>query len=84
MNENSIYNLLKAVVAEELQLDEDMITPTATIEGLGLDSLTFAEVIISLERKLGRSIDTTEFVEDIDNDTSFAELASLLGSAAEI
>jgi acyl carrier protein len=79
----AFYELLKTIVAEELQVDDAVITDAATIEALGLDSLTFAEVIISLERKLGRSIDTTEFVEEIQNDTTFGELASLLDSAAQ-
>jgi acyl carrier protein len=47
----AFYELLKTIVAEELQVDDAVITDAATIEALGLDSLTFAEVIISLERK---------------------------------
>lgn len=75
------YDSIKSVVARELQIDSSRISDDATIEDLGLDSLAFAEVIIAVEKELGRTIDTSEFAEDIQNDTPFRELVRLMETA---
>jgi acyl carrier protein len=42
---------IKKIVFEKIDIQEDMLTPDATLEGLGLDSLDKVELMFSLEEE---------------------------------
>jgi acyl carrier protein len=42
---------IKKIVLEKIDIQEDMLTPDATLEGLGLDSLDKVELMFSLEEE---------------------------------
>lgn len=51
--ENSIYSQVIEIIAEQAILDVSDITPEATLEELGLDSLGVVESIFALEENFG-------------------------------
>jgi acyl carrier protein len=75
------YKLIKDVIAAELGLNAEAVSDDNTIEDLGLDSLAFAEVVVSLERHFKTMIDTTTFVEDLTEKTTVGELIAIFSTA---
>jgi len=45
------FQRIKKIVLEKIDIQEDMLTPDATLEGLGLDSLDKVELMFSLEEE---------------------------------
>lgn len=59
-----MFEELKALIVEELNIEEAEITETASFkEDLGVDSLDLFELVMSLEEKFGVEIPT----EDLEN-----------------
>ena len=51
---NEIYKRVTRVLAEALNVDEDDLTPTATLQGdLGAESIDFLDIVFRLEREFG-------------------------------
>lgn len=58
---SSLEERVKKVVAEQLNVAEDQITPEATfIEDLGADSLDTVELVMALEEEFGIEIPDQE------------------------
>ncbi len=70
-----MYDKLVNYAAKQLELDPADITPDATFETLGIDSLDIVEMIMDLENELGVEL----AVEDQDI-TNFGELAAFVES----
>ena len=70
-----MYEKLVAYVVNELEIDEDKITPESTFESLGIDSLDVVEMIMELENELGVELE----MED-QNISNFKELAAFIKS----
>jgi acyl carrier protein len=82
MNDTKMTSkLIKDVIAAELGLNAGAVSDDNTIEDLGLDSLAFAEVVVSLERHFKTMIDTTTFVEDLTEKTTVGELIAIFSTA---
>jgi acyl carrier protein len=62
-----IYRKVSVVLAESLNLDDDELTPTATLQGdLGAESIDFLDILFRLERDFGIKIPRGElFPESI-------------------
>ena len=59
------YDRLKKIIVEQLGVDEEEVTPTASfVEDLNADSLDLVELIMSLEEEFGMEI-SDEDVEKI-------------------
>ncbi|MCY3726911.1 MAG: acyl carrier protein [Rhodobacteraceae bacterium] len=54
--ENSIYSQVVEIIAEQAILDVSDISPEASLEELGLDSLGIVESIFALEENFGIQI----------------------------
>ena len=53
----AIYGKVTKVLAESLNVDEDEVTPAATLQGdLGAESIDFLDIIFRLEREFGIKI----------------------------
>ena len=68
-----MFEKLVNYAAKQLELDPSEITPEATFESLGIDSLDIIEMIMDLETELGVELD----LED-QNISNFGELASFI------
>jgi acyl carrier protein len=58
-----MYELLKTIMVEDLKLDPAEVTPDATREDAGLDSLAVVELSMVLSRRLGVDIPDDELLE---------------------
>ncbi len=62
---------IKKIVREKIDIQEDMLTPDATLEGLGLDSLDRVELMFSLEEEFKIKIPDREVtivtIQDVVN-----------------
>lgn len=70
-----MYEKIAKFTAEHLDLDIAQITPDATFESLGVDSLDIVEIVMDLESELGIELD----MED-QKITTFGELAAFIES----
>ncbi len=70
-----MYDKLVNYAASQLELDPAEITPDATFETLGIDSLDIVEMIMDLENELG-----VELAVEEQNITNFGELAAFIES----
>jgi acyl carrier protein len=56
-----IYGKVTTILVEALNVDEDDLTPTATLQGdLGAESIDFLDIVFRLEREFGIKIPRTE------------------------
>ena len=80
MSTSTVYDRLKGIITEQLGVDEEEITPTASfVDDLNADSLDLVELIMSLEEEFGLEIsdedaekiltvqDATTYIEDHQN-----------------
>jgi acyl carrier protein len=58
-----MYELLKTIMSEDLQLDVAEVSPDASREDAGLDSLAVIELSMVLSRRLGIDIADNELLE---------------------
>jgi acyl carrier protein len=67
-----IYEKVKAIVVEQLGIEEEEITPTTTFEDLNADSLDIVELIMALEEEFDldiadEEVENIKTIEDIVN-----------------
>jgi len=67
MTKEEIYAKVAATLVEALNVDDDQVTPTATLQGdLGAESIDFLDVVFRLEREFNIKIPRGElFPESI-------------------
>src|SRR3954454_7365728 len=67
LTQDEIYSKVSATLVEALNVDEDEISPTATLQGdLGAESIDFLDIVFRLEREFGIKIPRGElFPESI-------------------
>src|SRR5688500_19769777 len=67
MNQDEIYQKVSSTLVEALNVDEDQISPAATLQGdLGAESIDFLDIVFRLERGFGIKIPRGElFPESI-------------------
>ena len=65
--QDEIYTKVSATLVEALNVDEDEISPTSTLQGdLGAESIDFLDIVFRLEREFGIKIPRGElFPESI-------------------
>ncbi len=66
-SQEEIYSKVSATLVEALNVDEEEIKPTATLQGdLGAESIDFLDIVFRLEREFGIKIPRGElFPESI-------------------
>ena len=66
-SQEEIYNKVSATLVDALNVDEEDIKPTATLQGdLGAESIDFLDIVFRLEREFGIKIPRNElFPESI-------------------
>lgn len=58
-----MYDTLKSILVDDIQLKEEDIRPDATLDEAGLDSLAMVELSIVLAKRYGIELDDDELVE---------------------
>ena len=70
------YDRLKKIIVEQLGVDEEEVTPTASfVEDLNADSLDLVELIMSLEEEFGMEIsdEDAERIQKVSDAVEFIE-----------
>jgi acyl carrier protein len=75
MSRDEVYNKVKEVLVDALGVDDDEVTPTATLRGdLGAESIDFLDIVFRLEKAFGIKIPRGEmFPEDIFTNQAFVQ-----------
>ena len=73
MNRNEIEEKVRNFLIEDLEIDEEKITPDALLkEDLGIDSLDFVDIVVIVERNFGFKIKPEE-VKGVDTYSKFCD-----------
>ena len=82
----NIYNKVRDILVDALGVDEDEITPDATLVGnLGAESIDFLDIVFRLEKTFGIEIPRSELIpEDILTSTEFVEEGRVNGSGIAV
>lgn len=78
MERDEILDKAKAVIVEQLGVDEDVVTDDASfIDDLGADSLDIVELVMALEEEFGISIpdEQAESIKTVGDAVAFIEKA---------
>src|SRR5471030_2030892 len=85
-NQDEIFTKVSATLVEALNVDEEEITPTATLQGdLGAESIDFLDIVFRLEREFGIKIPRGElFPESIfQGDPDFVQEGKVTSKGLE-
>jgi acyl carrier protein len=74
-SEEEIFSKVQGCLVDALGVEEDEVTPEATLAGdLGAESIDYLDIIFRIEKAFGIKIDRAEmFPEDIFNNPSFVK-----------
>lgn len=75
LNRDEVADKVKAVLVEALSVDEEEVTPEATLEGnLGAESIDYLDIIFRLEKAFSIKINKAElFPEEVVNNPDYVE-----------
>lgn len=75
MSREEIYKKVQGVLVDALGVDEEDVTPTATLRGdLGAESIDFLDIVFRLEKAFGIKIPRNEmFPEEIFTNPQFVQ-----------
>ncbi len=76
MTDGTTYERLKKIIVEQLGVDEEEVTPTASfVEDLNADSLDLVELIMSLEEEFGMEIsdEDAERIQKVSDAVEYIE-----------
>jgi len=73
MERAKIEEIVKTFLIEEIEVDEDIINPEASLkDDLGIDSLDFVDIVVIVERNFGFKIQAEEMA-DVKNLKQFCD-----------
>ena len=73
MNRNETEEKVRKFLIEDLEIDEEKITPDALLkEDLGIDSLDFVDIVVIVERNFGFKIKPEE-MKGVDTYSKFCD-----------
>ena len=76
MTDGTTFDRLKKLIVDQLGVDEEEVTPTASfVEDLNADSLDLVELIMSLEEEFGMEIsdEDAEKIQKVSDAVEFIE-----------
>ena len=77
VSEQATIDALHDAVVFVLELQENQVTPSSTLDDLGIDSLTASQILIEIEIRLGHEV-PFELIESLDEVTTLADFAAAL------
>lgn len=73
MNRTEIEEKVRNFLIEDLEIDEDKITPDARLkEDMGIDSLDFVDIVVIVEKNFGFKLKPEE-MQGVDTFSKFCE-----------
>jgi acyl carrier protein len=85
MSREEVFDKVKAVLVDALSVDDEEVTPTATLRGdLGAESIDFLDIAFRLEKAFGIKIPRGEmFPEDIFTNPNFVQNSQVTPAGLE-
>ena len=85
MSRDEIYKKVQGVLVDALGVDEEEVTPTATLRGdLGAESIDFLDIAFRLEKAFGIKIPRGEmFPEDVFTNPAFVKAGRITPEGME-
>jgi acyl carrier protein len=77
-NPNAIASKVETIIAEQLGISKDAVTPQANLESLGADSLDRVKIVMELEEAFGIEIKD----KDIEQFSTVGEFTNYVQSIA--
>jgi acyl carrier protein len=53
MDKTEVVDIINGFLAEEFEIEEDLIHPDATWSDIGIDSLDFVDIVVIIEKEFG-------------------------------
>jgi acyl carrier protein len=80
-----VFNKVRTALVDALGVDEEEVTPTATMVGdLGAESIDFLDIVFRLEKSFGIEIPRSElFPEDILTNSTYVQEGKVTPSGIE-
>jgi acyl carrier protein len=60
-----VFEKIRAIISEQLAIEEDKVQLETTFEDLGADSLDLFQVIIELEEEFGIQLENAESIKSV-------------------
>jgi acyl carrier protein len=73
-------SIIRQVLADKLRVSRDFLEDDFTLEELGLDSLTSAEIVLGVEKRAGIRLDLGALGEHLSRETKLGELIATMAS----
>lgn len=85
LSRDEIYQKVKDVLVDALGVDDDEVTPTATLRGdLGAESIDFLDIVFRLEKAFGIKIPRGEmFPEDLFTNQAYVQNGKITPAGLE-
>jgi acyl carrier protein len=80
---NPHVSIIKQVLADKLRVSQSFLEDDYTLEELGLDSLTSAEIVLGVEKRTGVRLELSELGEQLSRDTKLVELITAMADMLE-
>lgn len=71
-----IFEEIREVICEQLEVSEDEVKLETTFEELGADSLDLFQVVIEIEEKYGIQLENAESIKCVKDAVDFVEAAT--------
>lgn len=68
-----IFEKIREVICEQLEVSEDEVTLETTFEELGADSLDLFQVVIEIEEKFGIQLEDAESIKSVKDAVEYVE-----------
>lgn len=68
-----IFEEIKMVICEQLEVEADEVTLDTTFEELGADSLDLFQVVIEIEEKYGIQLEEAENIKSVRDAVEYVE-----------
>ncbi|PRR79562.1 Acyl carrier protein [Clostridium liquoris] len=68
-----IFEKIRKIIAEQLNIGEDAITINTSFEELGVDSLDLFQIVIEIEEEFNIQIEDAEAIKTVRDAVKFAE-----------
>ena len=63
MQKEEIIKKVNSLLVEEIEIDENLISPEATLKDIGIDSLDFVDIVVIIEKNFGFKVKGEEMIE---------------------
>lgn len=71
-----IFEQIREVICEQLEVGADEVTLETTFEDLGADSLDLFQVVIEIEEKFGIQLEDAESIKSVKDAVEYVEKAT--------